>query len=205
MPRPDRSTVNGVLHWIETTLDESAARQPNPGRPAIHRMNRVEYANAVRDLLGLEIAGDTMLPADSQGFGFDNNADLLTMSPVLMDRYMLAARKIARLAIGDPAMRPVVETYTVSRLLTQRDRMSEDLPFGSRGGLSVRHHFFRSTPTTSCGSVCRAALCVNRAISSSSVSTVKRSSVLPSSQHGRLRRQVPMRRRPFRFTRLGSR
>ena len=141
MPRPDDSTLNGVVTSIESTLDEAAARQPNPGRPAIHRMNRVEYSNAVRDLLALDIAGDAMLPADTQGFGFDNNADLLTMSPVLMDRYMLAARKIARLAIGDPGMRPIVETYTVSRLLTQRDRMSEELPFGSRGGLAVRHHF----------------------------------------------------------------
>jgi hypothetical protein len=141
MPRPDQSTLMEVVALIELALDEAAARQPDPGRPAIHRLNRVEYANAIRDLLALEIAGDAMLPADSPGFGFDNNADLLTMSPVLMDRYLLAARRIARLAIGDQEMRPVVETYSVSRLLTQRDRMSEDLPFGSRGGLAVRHQF----------------------------------------------------------------
>ena len=95
----------------------------------------------IRDLLTLDIDGRSLLPADDQGYGFDNNADLLAMSPGLMDRYMLAARKIARLAVGDPTARRVVETYNVSRLLTQNDRIGEDVPFGSRGGISIRHQF----------------------------------------------------------------
>jgi hypothetical protein len=104
-------------------------------------LNRVEYANAVRDVLALEIDGRALLPPDDQGFGFDNNADLLTMSPGLLDRYMLAARKIIRSAIGDLSMRPLAQRYPVPRLLTQEDRMSEELPFGSRGGAVIRHNF----------------------------------------------------------------
>jgi hypothetical protein len=104
-------------------------------------LNRAEYTNAIRDLLALEIDSRTLLPADDQGFGFDNNADHLTLSPGLMERYMAASRKISRMAIGDPATRPSVESYQMSRLVMQDDRMSEELPFGSRGGFVVRHHF----------------------------------------------------------------
>jgi mono/diheme cytochrome c family protein len=140
-PRPDDATSAALVSWLETTLDNAAAKNPEPGRSGIHRLNRAEYANAIRDLLALDIDARSVLPADDQGYGFDNNADLLTMSPGLMDRYMLAARTIARLAVGDPTIRRVVETYHVSRLLTQDDRMGEDVPFGSRGGISIRHHF----------------------------------------------------------------
>src|SRR5262249_30577708 len=107
----------------------------------IHRLNRTEYANAVRDLLALELDVTALLPPDDAGFGFDNNADVLTISPGLFERYMSAARKVARLAIGDPALRPAVETYEVSRYLLQDDRISEDTPFGSRGGIVIRHNF----------------------------------------------------------------
>jgi mono/diheme cytochrome c family protein len=140
-PRPDAATAADTAEWLETSLDEAAARRPNPGRPPLHRLNRVEYANAVRDLLALEIDPRALLPADDQGYGFDNNAGALTMSPGLMDRYLLAARRIARTAIGAASTRPVVETFTVSRLLTQDDRIGEELPFGSRGGLAFRHQF----------------------------------------------------------------
>ena len=146
MPPPDRPQLSkgarkSLLSWLVTSLDEAAAVAPNPGRPAIHRLNRSEYANAIRDLLSLEIDGHALLPADGSEFGFDNNADSLGISPMLLERYMSAASKISRLAIGEPAIRPSVQIYETSKLLKQDDRMSEDFPFGSRGGISVRHHF----------------------------------------------------------------
>jgi len=140
-PRPDGATLTEIAEWVETSLDQVAARHPNPGRPPLHRLNRAEYANAVRDLLAVEIDARALLPADEQGYGFDNNAGALTLSPGLMDRYLLAARRIARMAVGAASTRPVVETFPVSRLLTQDDRANEDLPFGSRGGLAFRHQF----------------------------------------------------------------
>ncbi|MCY4509467.1 MAG: DUF1592 domain-containing protein, partial [Acidobacteria bacterium] len=99
------------------------------------------YRNAVRDLLALEIDERELLPPDESGYGFDNIADVLAISPVLLDRYMVAAEKISRLALGDASIRPAVETYTVPYTKWQEGRMSEELPFGSRGGLAVRHHF----------------------------------------------------------------
>ncbi|HWP84004.1 MAG TPA: DUF1592 domain-containing protein, partial [Terriglobia bacterium] len=118
-----------------------AAADPNPGRPTTaHRLNRAEYTNAVRDLLGLDIDGAALLPADDSG-GFDNLGALLSVSPGLMEKYVSAAGKIARLAIGDPTIRPDTSTYTVSPYLVQSERMNEDLPFGSRGGVALKHHF----------------------------------------------------------------
>ena len=140
-PRPDDATYEAFASWLETGLDRAAAARPYPGRPAIQRLNRLEYANAVRDLLALDIDSEALLPADDAAFGFDNVGDVLTVSPTLLERYLLAAQKISRLAIGDPTMRPVVETYNMRRLLRQNDRMSEALPFGSRGGAAIRHHF----------------------------------------------------------------
>ena len=140
-PRPDAEAYDDAAHVIETALDAAASADPNPGRPPIHRLNRVEYRNAVRDLLALEIDERALLPPDESGYGFDNIADVLAISPVLLDRYMVAAEKISRLALGDTAIRPVIETYTVPYTRWQEGRMSEDLPFGSRGGLAVRHHF----------------------------------------------------------------
>ena len=140
-PRPAPETYAAFVSWLETGLDRAAAERPNPGRPALHRLNRVEYTNAVRDLLAVEIDGRTLLPADDMAFGFDNIADALAFSPGLLERYLLAARRISRLAIGDPATRPGVESYRVSKSLVQDDRMSEELPFGTRGGLAVRHFF----------------------------------------------------------------
>ena len=142
MPRPDAATYEGLIASLETALDGAAAAAPNPGRPAIHRLNRAEYTNAIRDLLALEIDGRSLLPGDDAGYGFDNIADVLTVSPGLLERYLLAATKIGRLAIGDPTIRPVVQTYPLPYLtLRQEERMSEDLPFGSRGGIAIRHYF----------------------------------------------------------------
>ena len=140
-PRPAPETYEAFASWLEGGLDRAAAAQPNPGRPALHRLNRVEYTNAIRDLLAVEVDARSLLPSDDMAFGFDNIADALAFSPGLLERYLLAARKVSRLAIGDPALRPGVETYRLSKSLVQADRMSEDLPFGTRGGLATRHLF----------------------------------------------------------------
>ena len=140
-PRPDKVTIDGFIASLETALDRAAAAAPNPGRPAIHRLNRAEYTNAIRDLLGLEIDGRSLLPGDDSGYGFDNIAEVLTVSPGLLERYLLLAKQISRLAIGDPTMRPTVATYKVPYSFVQDDRMSEDLSFGSRGGAAIRHYF----------------------------------------------------------------
>ena len=140
-PRPEAETYDAFSVWAQTELDNVAARAPNPGRPTMHRLNRLEYANAIRDVLGLEIDSDALLPADDLAFGFDNNADILTVAPGMMGRYLSAARKISRLAIGDPSIEADIVRYPVSTVLNQNERMSEDAPFGSRGGMSLRHHF----------------------------------------------------------------
>ncbi|OFW32323.1 MAG: hypothetical protein A3J28_05225 [Acidobacteria bacterium RIFCSPLOWO2_12_FULL_60_22] len=143
-PRPDQAAYDSFATYLETALDRAAAAKPNPGRPAIHRLNRAEYTSAIRDLLAIDTAAidiRALLPADDAGHGFDNIADMLSVSPLLVERYMFAARKITRLAMGDPAARPFTENYDVSRYFVQEDRMSEDLPFGSRGGIAIRHSF----------------------------------------------------------------
>ena len=142
-PRPEPAVYDAFGAWLERSLDQWAADHPEPGRPPIHRLNRLEYANAVRDLLHLEIDAQALLPADDMAFGFDNNAAILTVAPGLFSRYMSAARTVSRLAVGDPSIEADVVRYQVSPLLAQDGRMSEDLPFGSRGGAAVRHHFPR--------------------------------------------------------------
>jgi cytochrome c5 len=147
--RPDNATYDAVAAWLETELDHAAAAHPDPGRPAdLHRLNRTEYANAVRDLLGLEIDATSLLPPDAQAYGFDTNADALSVEPALLDRYLTAAARIARLAIGDPTLPPTFERYTAVKgnsneqtWLWQTDRLSEDFPLGSRGGIAARHYF----------------------------------------------------------------
>ena len=149
MPRPDSATYNAVASWLETELDRAASLRPNPGRPAgLHRLNRTEYANAVRDLLDVEIDPTSMLPPDAQAAGFDTNADALAMEPALLDRYLTAAARIARMAIGDPTLRPTVERYTAVKgnsneqtWLWQTDRLGEAFSLGSRGGIAARHYF----------------------------------------------------------------
>lgn len=142
MPRPDAATFQTWVRSLEDGLDRIAAAKPDPGRPAtVHRLNRSEYSNAVRDLLAVEIDGRALLPADDSGYGFDNIGDVLSVSPGLLERYMLASAKISRQAIGDPTLRPGATTYKTSPLLLQDDRLSEDLPFGSRGGIAIRHQF----------------------------------------------------------------
>jgi hypothetical protein len=144
MPRPDDKAKNALISFLETELDRAAEEHPNPGDPAIHRLNRTEYTNAVRDLLAIDtnaIDIPSLLPADDSGYGFDNIADVLTVSKTLMEAYLSAAQKISRLAVGDPMVRPVPAVYEIPRYIIQDDQMSEDLPLGSRGGVAIRHHF----------------------------------------------------------------
>ncbi len=139
--KPDDSAYDGFASYLETALDRAAAADPNPGRPTLRRLNRAEYRNAVRDLLSIDYDVATLLPADDSRYGFDNVGDVLTISPLLSERYIAAARKISRLAVGDPSTGPGFETYDVPKYLMQDDRVAEDLPFGSRGGTAIRHVF----------------------------------------------------------------
>src|SRR5437762_9034545 len=109
MSRPDRATLDGVAAWLETGLDRAAAQHPNPGSPSLHRMNRNEYANAIRDLLDLQVDVTTLLPSDSTSAGFDNISDILGTPPSLIQGYLSAAMKISRLAVGDMSAPPVPE------------------------------------------------------------------------------------------------
>jgi hypothetical protein len=140
-PRPDETTYDALVKYIEGGRDRLAEVKPNPGRPTLHRINRTEYGNAVRDLLALEIDVAELLPADDIGYGFDNIGDVLQVSPVLLERYLSAARKISRTAVGDPTMPVSYQTYTIPHGLIQLDRSSEAAPVGSRGGTIVRHVF----------------------------------------------------------------
>src|SRR5262249_19427742 len=140
-PRPDETTYAALVNAIEGERDRLADAKPNPGRPTLHRLNRSEYANAIRDLLALDIDVADLLPADDTGYGFDNIGDVLTVSPSLLERYLLAAGKISRQAVGDTTMPPAYQTYTLRPGLKQDDRMSDALPLGSRGGTAIQHRF----------------------------------------------------------------
>lgn len=140
LPRPDKATVRSFVSTLDNTIDRAAAAHPNPGRPALHRLNRTEYSNAVHELLDLDIDAVSLLPADDMSHGFDNMAEVLNISPSLMDGYISAAGKISRLAVGDAAMKPVVETYHLPQSYSQM-RHVDGTPFGTRGGLAVVHNF----------------------------------------------------------------
>ena len=140
-PRPDEATNNALASWLEAELDQAAVARPNPGRTeTFHRLNRAEYRNAVRDVLGLEIDVAELLPADSASYGFDNIAGVLRVSESLMERYLTAARRISRAAIGTTPPTPVAETYTMSPALPQDDHI-DGLPYGTRGGTLITHQF----------------------------------------------------------------
>jgi hypothetical protein len=141
MPRPDEGTYDALVRYIETGRDRLAEAKPNPGRPTLHRLNRTEYGNAVRDLLAIEIDVAELLPADDIGYGFDNIGDVLQVSPLLLERYLSVARKISRTAVGDTTIPVSYQTYDVPHRLIQDDRLGEGAPVGSRGGTIVRHLF----------------------------------------------------------------
>jgi hypothetical protein len=139
-PRPARATLDAFAGAIETAIDRDAAASPRPGRVPLHRMNRAEYANAIRDLLALEVDGSTLLPADNSSRGFDNIADVLGVSPSLLERYVSAAAKISRLAVGDREPAASQITYTVSGELSQNQTL-DGQPLGTRGGTVFTHNF----------------------------------------------------------------
>ncbi len=138
--RPDRTALDAFAARIEAGLDRAGAAKPNPGSTGLHRLNRTEYANAIRDLLALEIDASTLLPADDSSEGFDNLADALSVSPALLERYVSAAEKISRLAVGDSGISPSTATYRVPTDLSQTDHI-EGLPLGTRGGMLIHHNF----------------------------------------------------------------
>ncbi len=140
MPRPEPADLEAFIADIEASIDADAALNPHPGRPVLHRLNRTEYKNAIRDLLALDVNVESLLPPDDMSQGYDNMSDVLTVSPTLLDGYIRAAGKLSRLAVGDPGAAPAVETYVVPQAISQL-RHVEGAPFGTRGGLAVRHHF----------------------------------------------------------------
>src|SRR5947199_907019 len=145
-PRPDAATYHAVAGWLETEIDRAWIANPNPGRiSAVHRLNRTEYGNAVRDLFALDpLSFDvkSLLPGDETADGsFDNFADALSISTAHLERYLSVARQVTRLAIGLPPSSPRVETFEIPLHVVQDERQSEDLPFGSRGGAAIHHDF----------------------------------------------------------------
>ena len=142
-PRPDKESYDGFRTFLENELDRVASTQINPGRTqAFHRLNQTEYQNSVRDLLDLNVDVADLIPTDAPDqYGFDNNADVLALSPLSVERYVSAAHKIAELAVGATPRGASINTYEVPLNLIQDDRLSEELPFGSRGGTAVEHMF----------------------------------------------------------------
>lgn len=140
LPRPDQAQLDGLTTYLETSIDKAAAANPNPGRLSMHRLNRAEYKNAVYDLLGLDIDADSLLPADDESSGFDNIADVLRMSPALMERYLSASWNLSRIAVGNPGIGPAMQVYRVRGDLSQ-DQHIEGLPLNSKGGIRVEHTF----------------------------------------------------------------
>jgi mono/diheme cytochrome c family protein len=138
--RPDEATYEAVVAELESRLDRAASANPDPGRTdTFHRLNRTEYQNAIRDLFALDIDAESLVPADDASHGFDN-VNLGALSPTLLERYLSAAQKIARLAIGSPVRTPNARTVILPPDLTQNDQF-ENLPYGTRGGTAFRHTF----------------------------------------------------------------
>ncbi|HJT86477.1 MAG TPA: DUF1587 domain-containing protein, partial [Bryobacteraceae bacterium] len=140
MPRPDHAKLDNFISYLETSLDRAGAANPNPGRAALHRLNRTEYGNVIRDLLDLNVDVTSLLPADDEANGFDNIADVLKVSPSLMEQYLAASRQIASLAVGDPSIKPVSAVYRIPPDLAQAEHI-EGLPLGTRGGILIHHNF----------------------------------------------------------------
>jgi mono/diheme cytochrome c family protein len=141
MPRPDRATLDGLAGWLESQLDLAAAAHPNPGRTeSLHRLNRAEYRNAVRDLLGLDLDVSPLLPPDDSSYGFDNIAGVLKLSPTLMERYLIAAQRVSRLAVGSAGPEPAIDYFRIADDLSQ-DRHVDGMPLGTRGGTRVSYVF----------------------------------------------------------------
>src|SRR5215813_6643329 len=139
-PTPGAAELSRFRTALAATLDNAALRRSSPGRYVLHRLNRTEYANAVRDLLGVKVDVVDLLPSDGGDFGFDNIASALRTSPLLLEGYLTAALRISDLAVGDAEVDPGTATYSISTVVTQRNHV-EGLPIGTRGGVLVHHVF----------------------------------------------------------------
>jgi len=142
--RPDAAATAAFAAFLESDLDRAAVAHPNPGRAPVHRLNRAEYSNVIRDLLAVDVKPGDWLPVDDSGYGFDNIAAVLSTSPALLERYMSAARKISRFAVGDLTLKPGDEIYDAKRdpnKGSRNEQLNEDLPFGTRAGMEVQHYF----------------------------------------------------------------
>ena len=142
-PRPDLETYRAVASWLENEIDRAWAAKPYPGRiGAVHRLNRTEYNNAIRDLFAVDLDVRSLLPGDETADGsFDNFADSLSISTAHLERYLSVARQVTRLATGLPPANPKVDRFEIPLHVLQEDRQSEDLPLGSRGGIAVNYNF----------------------------------------------------------------
>ena len=138
VPRPERSAARAFAAGLTDALDAAAREHPYAGRPVIQRLNRKEYANAIRDLLAIELPLADQLPPDGQAAGFDNIGDALSMSPLLLEQYLKVARRVSLLAVGVSDPSPVTEIFPATG--TQSTWQGEGMPFGSRGGIRVRHY-----------------------------------------------------------------
>ncbi|WP_321476665.1 DUF1592 domain-containing protein [uncultured Paludibaculum sp.] len=141
LPRAPQGRTDSIVAWVGGELDRAAERNPDPGRVTVHRLNRAEYNNAVRDLLNLEFRPADDFPADDSGYGFDNVADVLSLPPVLMEKYLRAAGKVSREALGRVRYEPVLDRVNAPRDTPQSARISDDAPVSSRGGIEVQHRF----------------------------------------------------------------
>ncbi|MBY0505801.1 MAG: DUF1592 domain-containing protein [Bryobacteraceae bacterium] len=141
LPRPDAAALQTFTRTLAESLDKAALTHPDPGAPMPHRLNRLEYSNAIRDLLALDTQPGLRLPVDESGFGFDNMADLLSMSPSLLERYLSVAQFVSRQAIGDLKMKPEETTYGSTVRSLKRAPSADELPLGASGGLAFRHYF----------------------------------------------------------------
>jgi hypothetical protein len=139
MPRPSLAEYDGLRDWLETAIDSTASTRATPGSIVLHRLNRTEYANAIRDLLDLQIDATALLPPDDSANGFDNIAGSLTISPTLLESYATAAARVARMAVGYWKS-PTEATYLTSGDASQNQRL-DGMPFGTRGGIVARHDF----------------------------------------------------------------
>jgi hypothetical protein len=138
--RPPDATLEGLAAALETRLDAAAEAKPNPGHRTFQRLNRAEYAQSVKDILGLDVDVSTFLPADTISHNFDNIADVQSMSATVLEGYLRAAAQVSRLAIGDPDASPGSTIYKIPRMASQLEHV-EGAPFGTRGGISVVHNF----------------------------------------------------------------
>ena len=140
MPRPAQTSLDALVAHLETSIDKAAFASPQLRHSSIHRLNRSEYANAIRDLFALNVDVSALLPPDEEAYGFDNNATVLNISTSLMERYLSAAWKISSLAVASPTITPSLETFRVRGDLSQHDHVP-GLPMGTRGGITIDHYF----------------------------------------------------------------